>query len=228
MGRSFSFIVAPWRCVGVQHRAQQLSAEGLAPESIRGREPLHRSRPAKVSVRWCGRRTVGSRILTSYGRDCATTDREGDSGHRLAVDHRAKVAQRRHRDAGACFVGELCTGQRIQHPGRHGHLHVITERDDHAVSHITPEPTEDLYGLAVEWMVTVVNDRGRRFMGSVRMRPATRLRSISWKPAPTSVRFSCARSSESRDDAQVSGDRHDAGVRDREPRGRSCRWRTDA
>ena len=58
------------------------------------------------------------------------------------------------------FVGELLTDQRIQHPGRDGHLHVIRKLDDHTVSRIASEPTDDLYVLAVEWMVTVVNDRG--------------------------------------------------------------------
>ena len=57
------------------------------------------------------------------------------------------------------FVGELLTDQRIQHPGRDGHLHVIREFDDHAVSRIAPEPTDDFYVFAVEGMVTVVNDR---------------------------------------------------------------------
>ena len=68
------------------------------------------------------------------------------------------------------FVGELLTHQRIQHPGRDGHLHVIRERDDDAVRRIAAEPPNDLYVFTVEGMVTVVNDRGRRFMGSVRMR----------------------------------------------------------
>ena len=71
------------------------------------------------------------------------------------------------------FVGELLTDQRIQHPARDGHLHVIRERDDHAVRRIASKPTDDLYVFAVEGMVTVVNDRGGRFMGSVRMRSAT-------------------------------------------------------
>jgi hypothetical protein len=76
------------------------------------------------------------------------------------------------------FVGELLTDERIQHPGRDGHLHVIRERDDHAVRRIASEPPNDLYVLPVEGMVTVVNDRGRRFMGSVRMRSDTVLRHI--------------------------------------------------
>jgi len=78
--------------------------------------------------------------------------------------------QRGHRKAHLTFVGELLTGQRIQHPARDGHLHVIRERDDHAIRRIAAEPPNDLYVLTVEGMVTVVNDRGRRFMGSVRMR----------------------------------------------------------
>ena len=112
---------------------------------------------SKVSVRWCGRRTVGSRILTSYGRDCATAAREGDTGQWLAVDQRAKVAQRRHRDAGARFVRELRTGQRIQHPAGHSDLHVIRQRDDHAVRRLASEPTDDRYRFAVERMVAIVN-----------------------------------------------------------------------
>ena len=58
------------------------------------------------------------------------------------------------------FVGELLTDQRIQHPGRDGHLHVIRERDDHAVGRIASEPPNDLYVFTLEGMVTVVNDRG--------------------------------------------------------------------
>ena len=88
----------------------------------------------------------------------------------LTVEQRAKVLQRGQRDARSTFVGELLTHQRIQHPGRDGHLHVIRERDDHAISRITSEPTNDFHVFAVEGMVTVVNDRGGRFMGSVRMR----------------------------------------------------------
>ena len=65
--------------------------------------------------------------------------------------------QRGHRNARAPFVGELLTGQRIQHPGRDGHLHVIRELDDDAIGRIAPEPTDDLYGFAVKRMVTVVN-----------------------------------------------------------------------
>jgi len=68
------------------------------------------------------------------------------------------------------FVGELLTDQRIQHPARDGHLHVIRERDDHAVRRIASEPPNDLDVFTVEGMGTVVNDRVRRFMGSVRMR----------------------------------------------------------
>ena len=77
----------------------------------------------------------------------------------LTVEQRAKVEQRGDRNAGSTFVGELLTDQRIQHPGRDGHLHVIREFDDHAVSRIAPEPTDDFYVFAVEGMVTVVNDR---------------------------------------------------------------------
>jgi len=68
------------------------------------------------------------------------------------------------------FVGELLTDQRIQHPGRDGHLYVIRELDDDAISRIPPEPADDLYVFAVKRMVAVVNDPERRFMGSVRMR----------------------------------------------------------
>jgi hypothetical protein len=74
------------------------------------------------------------------------------------------------------FVDELLTDERIQHPGRDGHLHVIRELDDHTVRRIASEPTNDRYVFAVEGMVTIVNDRGGRFMGSVRMRCGTRLR----------------------------------------------------
>lgn len=88
------------------------------------------------------------------------------------------------------FVGELLTHKRIQHPGWDGHLHVIGELDDHAVRRIASEPPNDLYVFTVEGMVPVVNDRGRRFMGSVRMRCGTRTRPISWKRAPTCGRFS--------------------------------------
>jgi hypothetical protein len=56
------------------------------------------------------------------------------------------------------FVGELLTDKRIQHPGRDGHLHVIRERDDHAISRIAPEPTNDGYVFPMEGMVPVVND----------------------------------------------------------------------
>ena len=66
--------------------------------------------------------------------------------------------QRGHRNARSTFVGELLTGKRIQHPGRDRHLHVISERDDHTVSRIASELTDDLYVFAVEGMVTVVND----------------------------------------------------------------------
>jgi hypothetical protein len=76
----------------------------------------------------------------------------------------------------------LLTDQRIQHPGRDGYLHVIGERDDHAVSGIAAEATDDLYVFAVKRMVTVMNDRRRRFMGSVRMRCGTPSRPICWKP----------------------------------------------
>ena len=91
--------------------------------------------------------------------------------------------QRGDRNAGSTFVGESLTGQRIQHPRRDGHLHVIREFDDHAISRIPPEPTDDLYGFAVKRMVTVVNDGGGRFMGSVRMRCAMRTRRTSTPPA---------------------------------------------
>ena len=77
----------------------------------------------------------------------------------LTVQQRAKFAQRGDREARVLFVGELLTGKRIQHPGRDGHLHVISELDDHAISRIAPKPTNDLYVFAVERMVTVVNDR---------------------------------------------------------------------
>ena len=81
------------------------------------------------------------------------------------------------------FVGELLTDHRIQHPARDGHLYVISELDDDAISRIAAEATDDLDVFAVERMVTVVNDRGRRFMGSVRMRCAIRSQPICWKPA---------------------------------------------
>jgi len=52
----------------------------------------------------------------------------------------------------------LLRGKRIQHTGRDGHLHVIRELDDHAISRIAPEPTNDLYVFAVKRMMAVVND----------------------------------------------------------------------
>lgn len=79
-------------------------------------------------------------------------------------------------------VGELLTDQRIQHPGRNGHLHVIRELDDHAVRRIASQPPNDRYVFTVEGMVTVVNDRERRFMGSVRMR-------CDIRTAPTSMKL---------------------------------------
>jgi hypothetical protein len=85
-------------------------------------------------------------------------------------------------------VGELLTDQRIQHPGRDGHLHVIRELDDHAVRRIASEPPNDLYVFTVEGMVTVVNDRGRRFMGSVRMRCGIRSRRVCLKMGTTFAR----------------------------------------
>jgi hypothetical protein len=85
------------------------------------------------------------------------------------------------------FVAELLTDERIQHPGRDGHLHVIRELDDHTVRRIASEPPNDLYVFAVEGMVTVVNDRGRRFMGSVRMHCGIRSRRTCWSPGMTSA-----------------------------------------
>jgi hypothetical protein len=91
------------------------------------------------------------------------------------------------------FVGELLTDQRIQHPGRDGHLHVIREFDDHAVRRIASKPPNDLYVFAVEGMVTVVNDRRRRFMGSVRMRCGIRSPLVFWRTGTTSGPFkSCS------------------------------------
>ena len=91
----------------------------------------------------------------------------------MTVQQRAKFAQGRDREARVRFVGELLTGHRIQHPGRNSHLHVIGERDDDALSRIPAEATDDLYRFAVERVVTVVDDGGGRFMGSVRMRCGT-------------------------------------------------------
>jgi len=111
----------------------------------------------------------------------------------LTVEQRAKVVQCGHRNTRSHFVGELLTGQRIQHPGRDGHLYVIRELDDHAVSRVAAEATDDLYVFAVERMVTVVNDGEGQFMGSVRMRCAIRTRRIFLKAAPTCARFnSCS------------------------------------
>jgi hypothetical protein len=76
----------------------------------------------------------------------------------LTVQQRAKFAQRRDRQARVLFVGELLTDQRIQHPGRDGHLHVIRELDDHAISRIAAQATNDLYLFAVKRMMPVVND----------------------------------------------------------------------
>ena len=76
----------------------------------------------------------------------------------LTVEQRAKVTQRGHRDARTNFTGELLTGKRIQHPGRDGHLHVISKLDDHAIRCLASEPTDDRYVFAVERMVMVVND----------------------------------------------------------------------
>ena len=52
----------------------------------------------------------------------------------------------------------MLTDKRIQHPGRDGHLHVISELDDHAISRIAPKPTDDLYVFAVNRMVPIAND----------------------------------------------------------------------
>jgi hypothetical protein len=87
------------------------------------------------------------------------------------------------------FVGELLTGERIQHPGRYGHLYVIRELDDHAVRRIASQPPNDRYGFTVEGMVTVVNDRGGRFMGSVRMRCVIHLRRTFSRMGTTSEPF---------------------------------------
>ena len=77
--------------------------------------------------------------------------------HGLTVKQHAKVVERGHRNTRPHVVGELLTGQRIQHPGRNGYLHVISELDDHAISRVASETTNDLYVFAVERMVTVVN-----------------------------------------------------------------------
>ena len=99
-----------------------------------------------------------SRIVTScvWG-SIRVGHRRGRDHPALNVEQRAKVVQRRHRNARSNFVGELLTDHRIQHPGRDGHLHVIRELDDDAIGRIAPEPTDDLYGFAVKRMVTVVN-----------------------------------------------------------------------
>ena len=81
----------------------------------------------------------------------------GRDHHALTVEQRAKLAQRGHRNARSNFVSELLTGQRIQHPRRDGHLHVIRELEDNAIGRVAPEPADDLYGFAVKRMVTVVN-----------------------------------------------------------------------
>jgi len=128
-------------------------------------------------------RIVTSCVLRSPVLGHRHRDQEG-----LTVEQRAKVLQRGHGQARLTFVGELLTDERIQHPGRDGHLHVIRKLDDHAISRIASEPTDDLYVFAVERMVTVVNDGGGRFMSSVRMRCDTRSRRICWKTATTSGR----------------------------------------
>ena len=86
----------------------------------------------------------------------------GRGHHTLTVEQRAKFAQRGHRNARSNFVSELLTGQRIQHPGRDGHLHVIRELEDDAIGRVAPKPADDLYGFAVKRMVTVVNGGWRR------------------------------------------------------------------
>jgi len=111
------------------------------------------------------------RIVTSYVlRSSVVGHRRHRDQEGLTVEQRAKVLQRGHRKARPTFVGELLTSQRIQHPSGDGHLHVIRELDDHAISRIAAEAPDDLYVFAVERMVTVVNDGGGRFMSSVRMR----------------------------------------------------------
>ena len=108
----------------------------------------HSACPANTSVRWCGRPTpLESRIVTSWWLG-------------LTVEQRAKVVERGDRNPRSTFLGELLTGQRIQHPGRDGHLHVIRELDDHAISRVASKPTDDLYVFAVKRMVAVVNDGG--------------------------------------------------------------------
>ena len=97
---------------------------------------------------------MGLGIVTSYVWRSIMVGRHHDA---LAVEQRAKVAQRGHHNARSRFIGELLTGQRIQHPARDGHLHVISEFDDHTISRITPEPPNDLYVFAVKRMVAVVN-----------------------------------------------------------------------
>jgi hypothetical protein len=104
----------------------------------------------------------------------------------LTVEQRAKVVQRGHRNTRSNFVGELLTGKRIQHPGRYRHLHVIHKLDDHTVSRVAPEPTNDLYVFAVKRMMSIVNDGWGRFMSSVRMRCVIRLRRICWRTGMTS------------------------------------------
>jgi hypothetical protein len=97
---------------------------------------------------------VTSCVWESSSRGHRLRDQKG-----LTVEQRAKIVQRGHRNTRSNFVGELLTGKRIQHPGRDGHLYVIRELDDHAISRIASEATDDLYVFAVERMVTVVNDR---------------------------------------------------------------------
>ena len=145
---------------------------------------------SNVSVRCSDRRTIRSRIVTSRLLRSLRVDRGRHRDHDwLTVQQRTKFAQRRDREARVLFVGELLTGERIQHPGRDGHLYVIRELDDHAVPRIASQPPNDRYGFAVEGMVTVVNDRGGRFMGSVRMRSGTRSRPIYSSVVMISARF---------------------------------------
>jgi len=99
-----------------------------------------------------------SPIVTSCVGESISRGHHRRDQQRLTVEQRAKVAQRGHRNTRSHFVGELLTSQRIQHPGRDGHLHVIRKLDDHAISRIAPQPTNNLYVFAVKRMMSVVND----------------------------------------------------------------------
>jgi hypothetical protein len=98
----------------------------------------------------------------------------------LYVEQCPEGKQRLDRDFGSIRFPEAVADRWVEHPTRYGQPRLVVEFYDERFIVLSPQAPNDVDGLAVVGMMSVVNSMGVRFMSSVMMPVGMPTRPINW------------------------------------------------